>query len=230
MISPCVNVLRKLAQSFNDILGSDQGTRHASPDLANDIRTLMDSLHEHDVYTLKLGRVLDDDDEPAKDCIAIGLQNLTEGSKNPLSEYNDAFGHLQRQRKMTPVSLDQMPTPSNATTNTTQESESQITGLPAEEHILITCPTPTSPDNSDEEADFDMTDEPPTEAMMILEELMQGGDDETLPRPSAEDVALDMDLVMLEDYEGCVEEVSEDSGEDSEVESDETEEEDDFYV
>ena len=38
-----------------------------------------------------------------KDVVTIGLHNLTEGTKNPLSEYNTAFRRLQMQRRMTPV-------------------------------------------------------------------------------------------------------------------------------
>ena len=34
---------------------------------------------------------LDDDDEPIKDIITVGLQNLVEGNKNPLSDYNEVF-------------------------------------------------------------------------------------------------------------------------------------------
>ena len=48
----------------------------------------MESLDENNVYRIKKGRVLDEDDEPIKDVIAVGLQNLVEGNKNPLSEYN----------------------------------------------------------------------------------------------------------------------------------------------
>ena len=39
-----------------------------------------------------------EDDKPIKDVIAVGLQNLVEGNKNPLSEYNEAFWNLQARR------------------------------------------------------------------------------------------------------------------------------------
>ena len=39
----------------------------------------------------------------------MGLRNLTEGAKNPLSEYNTAFHRLQMQRRMIPVT--DLPTP-----------------------------------------------------------------------------------------------------------------------
>jgi hypothetical protein len=47
--------------------------------------------------------VLDDDNEPIKDVIAVGLQNLVEGNKNPLSDYNEAFRNLQAQRQKKPA-------------------------------------------------------------------------------------------------------------------------------
>jgi len=77
--------------------------RHAPADLTDDIHTLMESLDENNVYRTQKGRILDDDDEPVKDVIKVGLQNLTEGNKNPLSEYNEAFQNLQARRRMKPV-------------------------------------------------------------------------------------------------------------------------------
>ena len=103
MVSPCVEVLRELDRTFNSDLGADQGTRHTPPDLTNDIQALISSLEEHRVYTIIPGRVLRGEDGPVKDVVAIGLQNLTEGAKNPLSEYNMAFRRLQMRRRMTPT-------------------------------------------------------------------------------------------------------------------------------
>ena len=53
-------------------------------------------------YQIQKGRILDDD-ELVKNVIEVGLQNLTEGNKNPLSEYNEAFQNLQARRRMKPV-------------------------------------------------------------------------------------------------------------------------------
>ena len=90
--------------SFNDILGADQGTRHAPANLSNDIETLVESLDAHNVYRVQLGRVLGNDDGgPVKDAITAGLQSLTAGTKSPLSEYNEAFCLLQKRRKIIPV-------------------------------------------------------------------------------------------------------------------------------
>jgi hypothetical protein len=63
----------------------------------------MESLDENNVYRIQKGRVLDDDDELVKDVIEVGLQNLMEGNKNPLSEYNEAFRNLQARQRMKPV-------------------------------------------------------------------------------------------------------------------------------
>ena len=103
MVSPCVEVLQQLDCTFNLILNADQGTRHAPPDLTNDIQALILSLEEHRVYKIIPGRVLAGGNEPVKDVVAVSLQNLTEGAKNPLSEYNTAFHRLQMQRCMTPM-------------------------------------------------------------------------------------------------------------------------------
>jgi hypothetical protein len=44
-----VEILRNLANCFNDVLGVDVGKRHAPPNLTNDIETLMDSLEDYGV-------------------------------------------------------------------------------------------------------------------------------------------------------------------------------------
>ncbi|PBK98534.1 hypothetical protein ARMGADRAFT_1008929 [Armillaria gallica] len=102
-ISPCVNILRHLTRSLNAVLGSNQGTKHAPPDLAKDIAAIMKSLKDLDVYIIKKGRVLDDDDPPVKDIIAVGLQQLTHGKTNPLKQYNKEFARLQARRRLIPV-------------------------------------------------------------------------------------------------------------------------------
>ena len=45
------------------------------------------------------------DEEIVKDVVAVGLQILMSGEKNPLSDYNTAFKRLQMRRKMKPVTL-----------------------------------------------------------------------------------------------------------------------------
>ncbi|KAJ6601568.1 hypothetical protein B0H10DRAFT_2082155 [Mycena sp. CBHHK59/15] len=56
--------IKVLATRINTDLGARQGAKHTIPQLAEDIAVLMDSLDEHDVYTLQPGRVLDDDEKP----------------------------------------------------------------------------------------------------------------------------------------------------------------------
>ena len=103
-LAPMIEVLRNIAQNFNDTLGADQGTQHTPPDSTNDIVALMESLNENSVYRLHKGRVLGEDTGGAvKDVILVGLHSLTEGIKTPLTEYNEAFKRLQCQHSMTYV-------------------------------------------------------------------------------------------------------------------------------
>ncbi|KAJ7901536.1 hypothetical protein B0H13DRAFT_2234103 [Mycena leptocephala] len=81
LISPCVDILRQLATKINVDLGARQGSKHATPDLEEDIDALMDSLTEHEVYVEKEGRVLDDDEKPAPDVLSVGMAALTQWFK-----------------------------------------------------------------------------------------------------------------------------------------------------
>ncbi|KAF9537318.1 hypothetical protein CPC08DRAFT_598986, partial [Agrocybe pediades] len=103
VISPCVDALGQLARNFHAMLGANQGTRHAPPNLSKDIESLMKYISDHKVYEISKGRTLDDDEAPTKDIMAAGFHSLTTGSKNPLAEYNEAFERLQRRRRMRPV-------------------------------------------------------------------------------------------------------------------------------
>ncbi|KAJ7755035.1 hypothetical protein DFH07DRAFT_868526 [Mycena maculata] len=103
MVAPCVTALRHLSMSIINILGSDQGTKHAPPDLSIDIKLLMDSLAKHDVYQVK-GRVFaEGDGSPTLDVISVGIQQLTDSSSNLLNEYNEAFIKLQARRRLVPL-------------------------------------------------------------------------------------------------------------------------------
>ncbi|KAF8952570.1 hypothetical protein BDZ97DRAFT_1768339 [Flammula alnicola] len=59
MVSPCVDILRKLSTKINHELGTEQGSKHTIPDLEQDIKTIMKVLQEHDVYEIIPGRVVD---------------------------------------------------------------------------------------------------------------------------------------------------------------------------
>jgi hypothetical protein len=105
LVSPCVDVLRRLATSINEDLGARQGNKHSIPNLDQDIQSLMASLREHEVYILKEGRVLDNDEMPAPDVLSVGAASLTHGtSNNPIDEFNDLFDQLRQRRTLVPVS------------------------------------------------------------------------------------------------------------------------------
>jgi hypothetical protein len=210
VIAPCIEVLRNIAREFNDILGSDVGTRHAPPNLSNDIATLMESLEENNVYRVQKGRMLEDD-QAVKDVVETGLQILIEGEKNPLHEYNNAFQRLQHRRRMKPVSALSLAQPSAASTESAPLTTATASDLnPDEEEAGVA-----------EEGDVDDEPEPRNsiETETILDDLAEGILEPTLPRLSEEDVALDMDEVLIEMFS---DEESE-SGESEDETSDENE-------
>ncbi|KIM41147.1 hypothetical protein M413DRAFT_72593 [Hebeloma cylindrosporum] len=199
-LAPTIEVLRTIARNFNDTLGADQGTRHAPPDLTNDIATLMESLNENNVYRLQKGRVLGEDTGGAvKDVILAGLHSLTEGEKTPLTEYNEAIKRLQRRRSMTSVA-DQakslLPQPSAPSATATPNPK---TTPPLE--------NPASSRGEEDLQDYEAMlvdenkgepEEEPTEIERILDELADGVPEPTLLRLSEEDVSLDMDEVVVD--------------------------------
>lgn len=122
MIAPCVEVLRQLAKNINNALGADQGTRHPPPVLRNDIETLMDSLDEYNVYRIQAGRILDDEDLSVPNVVSGGFHSLSssDGSSNPLDDYNMAFKRLQHRRQMKPL-VPQSQRPSESATRRNPE-------------------------------------------------------------------------------------------------------------
>ncbi|KXN82724.1 hypothetical protein AN958_02062 [Leucoagaricus sp. SymC.cos] len=105
-VSPCVEVLHKLASDFHATLGSDQGVKHADANLTKDIQTLMESLDDYDIYQIQPGRVLKGA-KPMPDVIAVGFQSLTAAMAwNPLDEYNTHFKHLQQCHHNPPVTAE----------------------------------------------------------------------------------------------------------------------------
>ncbi|KAJ7660439.1 hypothetical protein B0H17DRAFT_1260445 [Mycena rosella] len=182
MVAPCITALRHLSTSIVNILGSDQGTKHAPADLTTDIELLMDSLSEHDVYKVK-GRVFaDGDGAPTPDVISVGIQQLTDSTSNPLTEYNAAFQKLQARRRLQP--LVSMSPPSAPTTSPCDD---------AEMHNAEDSSDSGSDESSDSEfgglaaLDFE------GEALTAFEHLMDQADEPTLTRNNADDIALDMD-------------------------------------
>ncbi|KAJ7865487.1 hypothetical protein B0H14DRAFT_2347966, partial [Mycena olivaceomarginata] len=172
LVSPCVDILRQLATRMNAELGTRQGSKHATPDLADDIAALMASLDEHEVYVEKEGRVLDDDEKPAPDVISVGMAALSHGaSTTPLAEFNQQVDVLRERRRLTPVAdmlglintsgIPQPPVTVDTdipATNTSAESDDNYADLPELE-------PPTDSDDEEEggsEEDEDLFAESPT--------------------------------------------------------------------
>lgn len=99
MITPCIDILRKLATQLHNDLGSRQGTKHAPADLSKDIKELMRSLREHSVYVVEDGRTIESEKGSVPNTISQGLRNLTE----PLKAYNHLFQRLQRRCRTQPL-------------------------------------------------------------------------------------------------------------------------------
>jgi len=222
MISPCVDALRRLARNFNDILGADVGKRHTPPDLTNDIETLMDSLEDHKVFTIQKGRVLGGESKPVPDVVSVGLQSLTnpDGSKNPLTDYNNAFKRLKRRRGMTPVAL---PTdlPPTSMTGLRMTSLSQPSNTNIIESSTNTCQIPNQDPQIVYDSHTNEVDDTVENTLDFLEEL-ESADEVQLPCLTAADVAFDMDNDFIEDGEEYISDSEE--SECSEMEEDNEEE------
>lgn len=101
MVSPCIDLLRRLATQINHDLGSHQGSKHTSPDLTLDIEELMKSLADHHVYTVEPGRIIDDDsDNPCvPNAVGLGWTQLA----GPLADFNNQLRRLQARCRMKPL-------------------------------------------------------------------------------------------------------------------------------
>ncbi|KAJ7615159.1 hypothetical protein DFH06DRAFT_1013602 [Mycena polygramma] len=182
LVSPCIDVLRKLATQINTDLGSRQGAKHTIPGLEDDIATLMDSLDEHEVYIEKEGRVLDDDEKPVPDVLSVGMAALTHGASiTPLEEFNRQFNVLRERRRLTPIA-------DLLLVNTPGTNVDPPTSSFASEDVDLS--------DASAEPDFDLDDVDPEpreeEAEMEDEDLFATSP--TLTRDDAGDVALDMDV------------------------------------
>ncbi|KAJ7487292.1 hypothetical protein B0H11DRAFT_2172828 [Mycena galericulata] len=158
LVSPCVEVLRRLATSINLDLGARQGNKHTIPDLTNDIQCLMASLAEHEVYIKKEGRVLDDDEMPAPDVLSAGAASLTHGTtSNPLQDFNAQFDRLRRRRELIPVSaLTQNPLPDLIPPAPTPDSDDEAEDdTEPDEDLFAESPTLTRLDSADVDLDMD---------------------------------------------------------------------------
>ncbi|PIL35866.1 hypothetical protein GSI_01526 [Ganoderma sinense ZZ0214-1] len=99
MISPCIDILRRLATQINRDLGARQGSKHTSPDLERDIAELMRSLAEHSVYTVEPGRTIEDDNGVVPNATSLGLSQLIA----PLRDFNAQLTRLQKRCTVKPV-------------------------------------------------------------------------------------------------------------------------------
>jgi hypothetical protein len=203
MVSPCIDILRQLVTRINGELGARQGSRHATPDLEDDIDTLMASLDEHDVYVEKDGRVLDDDEAPAPDVISVGMAALTHGTSTTLlADFNQQFNILRERRRLTPVA-DLL-----GLVNTTG-----LVSQPVSDSVLPSANIPSA-DTDEDYADMPGLEEPEDsddEGAEHEEDLF--AESPTLTCLDEGDVDLDMDEVPEWDLDG-----GDYSGSDSEYE------------
>ncbi|KAJ7280067.1 hypothetical protein C8J57DRAFT_1464500 [Mycena rebaudengoi] len=216
MVAPCVTALRHLSTSIINILGSDQGTKHAPADLVTDIEVLMESLAEHEVYEIK-GRVFaEGDGAPTPDVITAGIHQLTDSTSNPLTEYNTSFQKLQARCRLKPLveSWDDgsITSPSPPPSPTPPPSPPAVPGSvpPQSPMDLDPLPLPDVPTRQDlgrtltpevfmrdgsEAGESDAEDDGTwgDEELTSFERAMDEVDEPTLTCDSVDDVALDMD-------------------------------------
>ncbi|KAH9003933.1 hypothetical protein EDB83DRAFT_2237225 [Lactarius deliciosus] len=216
-ISPCIEVLRRLATEVNNTLGSKQGIRHASADLTKDIKILMDSLEQNDVYKEVLGRTLGDDESPAPDVIGEGYSALTWGAKSPLRQFNRLISTLQRRSTIQPLVGTALPT---------QPQETRRLFPSHTVDLLTPCIVPENPQSEDNGlAHNDPEDLDNDELELRLDEEMEQSLNDTQPVLSLQ-TADDIDLEMDTDLQERVEARDEGGGTDN---SDDDGDESDFF-
>lgn len=209
LVSPCVEILRKLSTKINHELGTDQGSKHTTPNLEKDISILMKVLKEHDVYEVIPGRIVDARDCAVQDVISVGLAQLSHGnSTNPITAFNEEFNRLRERRKLTPISeeLDfemaesavYAGTLAKASANSTErlgkETDNEENGNP---------PSGVLSDSEDDDSEEDPIFDPELDALLMASP--------TLERVNEEDVTLDMDGWELDPGLESEEEMSEES-------------------
>ncbi|KDR71311.1 hypothetical protein GALMADRAFT_39882, partial [Galerina marginata CBS 339.88] len=191
MIAPCVHILRDLGRNFKQMLGTDLGTAHHPMDLSVDLPDLMQSLDDHEVYVVKNGRYLDDDDLPVPNIISSGLIDLLDGKKSPLNDYNTAFVRLQARRRLTPLFNG-----SELDDNEDMDDE--------DEDSLGSQGNASEDDDSEDGEDVDFHGEVDDDDIGdFLRSFEDTSDEGTLCLDSAADVSLDMDAEDLGLEEEC---------------------------
>ena len=155
--------------------------------------------------------MLDDDDEPIKDVIAVGLQNLVEKSKNPLSDYNEAFRNLQARQRMNPVTPGLAKMEIGATEPT--EATTLYTAIDISQQQEGASELAASMDNVNIDSKTeDTVDNDGSRPTMSIFKLYQPGEAEsTFGTMGADDVALDIDTEVGYITEDELSDESEDS-------------------
>ncbi|KAJ7125765.1 hypothetical protein C8R43DRAFT_898159 [Mycena crocata] len=190
LVSPCVDILRQLATKINVDLGARQGSKHATPELKEDIGALMKSLAEHEVYVEKEGRVLDDDEAPAPDALSVGMAALTHGSATtPLDEFNQQFEVMRARRGLTPVfDLLGFINPAGRSSPIADDTTPAVSAPPPDDEDDLWADLPDlEPPADDEDDDEDAPGEEYDEDLFA--------DSPTLTRLDEGDIEFDMDDV-----------------------------------
>ena len=192
LVSPCVDILRRLSTKINPELGTEQGSKHTIPDLRKDIEILMTVLKEHDVYQVVHGRIVDTQDRAVQDVISVGLAQLSHGNAtNLLREFNEQFECLRDRRKLMPVCEDDIDFDTPESTSPDGEFGSMNDVSPGEirnsEHDNSLSNEVLGSRDNDSETDQDNIESLDAELEAALMESP------TLQRVDEDDVALDMD-------------------------------------
>ncbi|KAH8992238.1 hypothetical protein EDB92DRAFT_1797446, partial [Lactarius akahatsu] len=217
-ISPCIEILRRLATEVNSTLGSKQGNQHASADLTKDIKILMDSLKQNNIYEEVLGRTLRDDKSLTPDVISEGYTTLTWGAKSPLRQFNRLVSTLQRHCGIQPLAGTTLPTQPQETHRLSPSHTVDSLTL----YIVSECPL--SEDDGPALNDPDVPDNnlDNNEELELDGELEQSLDDTqlALSLQTADDIDLEMDADLQECVEAPNEGVETDNSGDDGDESD----------
>jgi hypothetical protein len=240
MVSPCVDVLRNLANRINGDLGARQGKKHSSPNMQKDIDILMASLSKLEVYVEKEGRTLDPDEMPVPDAVSIGLADLAHGSA--LADFNAQFERNRDRRRLIPISALlghlQNPVPSpeplQATPSTDVLHPAPSPDPSRTSFSISPSPLPSPADAVMQNIDLlDAADSSDSDEDSFEEEDKLNTDDlkpMTFPIETEADVAMDMDSVSqyFEDDEYPWEDVLGEYGSESDASADGAEGEADY--
>lgn len=193
MISPCVDVLRRLTASMNSTLGAQQGTKHTTPSLERDIAHLRASLRRFRVYEVIPGREIDDgsDNPVVPDSLTLGLQRLGE----PLKEFNAVFVKLQARCRAPPL-LGHKYVRDNIAAPSASASAPQAVAPPLDDSQPAASHESNANDDAEsskeEESDMESDVEDDVENDLVPQQVMS--------LDNAGDVSLDMDDLSADNF------------------------------